>query len=520
MEEKDIFPKYKDIPKEFLPDSVIKSEVSLINGEIAKIGESISDVFSPIYVFKKGEYQKQKLGSVTMMNGQESELALFSASEAFRKNIWKDKPLAYRISAVKIFLNELAKYKDKIVKLLMWETAKPFPEAENEFDRTIDYIEKTCDEAIKYKDEIISQSSAGFVGKVLRTPIGIVITMGPSNYPMYETYSLALPALLCGNSVVLKVPRYGTLLHHHILQPLRDSFPKGVINVLRGKNEETVEPLMRTGSPDMLAYFGSSMFAEPLLFAHPKPNRLIKLLGLEAKNPAIVLDDENIKETAREIILGALAFNGQRCAAIKIVFAHKSIHDKLVSELKLCIDKTIIGMPWDENVRITPIFDPNRVLYLHSLTDDAIHKGAELVNSGGGQVIKSIFTPALLTNIKKNMQIYNEEQFGPIIPVYEYEDINEIIDYVYDSDFGQQISIFGHNDKYITELLSHFKHQAGRININTKCQRGPDIFPFTGKKNSGQGALSILDTLLEFSLPTVVAGKANDLTSSIIQSVL
>ncbi len=506
-----VFPDKNNIPDFAKLDSEIIADSTLINGKIIKLDSYSEDVYSPIYIKNGDELTKYKIGKNYLMNDKYSLAALECTLDSFKSIAWKNKSLAYRISAINIFVNELEKNRDIIIKLLMWENCKSISESTNEFDRTVEYINTTAN-AIKNIDNVKElKRSNGFSGIVHRTPVGTVITMGPSNYPLYETYSLAIPALLMGNSVIIKIPRYGALLHSFILEPLAAAFPAGVVNVVRGKNEETIKPIMLTGIPDMLAYMGSSMFSEPLLYAHPRPYKLKLLLGLEAKNPAIILSKINMEETVREVLLGALAFNGQRCAAIKIVFVHKDIYKEFTDLLVSIIEKTIIGMPWDEGVRITPVFDPNRVMYLKSLFKDAISKGAECLNSNGGRTDHSIFYPTILGNITPNMQIYNEEQFGPIIPLVQYSDIETVYEYVNNSEFGQQISVFGTDKEELSQVANNLKYFAGRININCKCQRGPDIFPFTGKKNSGIGALSIIDTLNEFSAPTVVAGKSNSL---------
>lgn len=514
-----LFPQLIDIPKKLVLNKSIEQDSTLIHGELVKLDTEFQDVCSPIAIRHGTELKALRLGCHPLMNHQLSMDILKSSVSSFNGSNWKNKSADYRISCVKEFIDNLANYSEETVKMLMWENCKPYKEAENELHRTIEYTNLTIQEYIKINKSTQIQTSAGFAGRVMNTPVGIVITMGPSNYPLYETYSLALPALLSGNSVILKIPRYGSLLHHKIVLLLKEYFPAGAINVIYGKNEDTVNTLMRTGEVNMLAYMGSNMFAEPLILSHPRPYKLKKLLGLDAKNPAIVLQEVDIEYAAKELTLGALAFNGQRCAAIKIIFAHSKIYDKLTERLKKEIEEQIIGMPWEDGVRITPIFDKNRILYLRTLFEDAISKGAVNHTSNGGKIDHTIFYPSLLSGITPNMRIYSEEQFGPIIPIVQYDDISTPLEYINNSEFGQQISIFGNDSKEIAKLSSILQYQCGRVNINTKCQRGPDIFPFTGKKNSGVGELSIHNTLLEFSSHAVIAGKVNDTSYGALNNI-
>lgn len=515
------FPKPEEIPAGMAVTGTIEQNFTLLNGELLELDTVLQDVYSPISLNIPDKGLRQvRLGAYPLMNHQLAIEALGVAKRAFRSYEWKAKSVDYKISCAQIFLDEVVKSKDRIVKLLMWEIGKPLAECIAEFDRTLDYIRQTMLMLKKNHDAIAVEKSAGFAGKVMHTPVGVVVSSGPSNYPMYETYSLALPALLAGNCVLMKIPRYGALLHYYILEPLKNAFPKGVINAIYGKNEDTLNPIMRTAEINMLAYFGSSIFAEPLIFSHPRPYRLKKLLGLEAKNPAIVLNKVDLATTAKELVLGALAFNGQRCAAVKIIFADEKIHDELIELLRKEIENVKVGMPWEDGVRITPIFDRNRILYLRTLLDEAVRKGAKNETDNSDKNEGSLFYPALLSGVTPKMRIFNEEQFGPIVPVIKFSKMQEVLEMIADSEFGQQISIFGNDSAQIAELAAKLQFEAGRVNINTKCQRGPDIFPFTGRKNSGLGELSIADTLREFTNHTVIAGKENDCTEYVLKNTI
>jgi glyceraldehyde-3-phosphate dehydrogenase (NADP+) len=118
------------------------------------------------------------------------------------------------------------------------------------------------------------------------------------------------------------------------------------------------------------------------------------------------------------------------------------------------------------------------------------------------------------------MRVYHEEQFGPVVPVVPYRDINEVIDYVLNSDFGQQLSIFGRDSKQVGRLVDVFANQVGRININTQCQRGPDQYPFNGRKNSAEGTLSVHDALRVFSIRTLVATRFQDNNKALVSDII
>jgi glyceraldehyde-3-phosphate dehydrogenase (NADP+) len=131
-----------------------------------------------------------------------------------------------------------------------------------------------------------------------------------------------------------------------------------------------------------------------------------------------------------------------------------------------------------------------------------------------------IFSPALLYPVNSKMRIYHEEQFGPIIPIVSFDDINIPIDYVTELQYGQQVSLFGTDPEVISNIIDPLVNQVYRINLNSQCQRGPDTFPFTGRKDSAEGTLSISDALRVFSIRTLVAGKEIDLNRELISKII
>ena len=183
------------------------------------------------------------------------------------------------------------------------------------------YINDTID-ALKELDNTSSkiEKEEGIYAQIRRGPLGVVLCMGPYNYPLNETFSTLIPALLMGNTILFKPARYGVLLLKPLQECFQKSFPAGVINMLYGEGKQIIAPLMETGKIDVLAFIGSSRVANIIRKSHPKPNRLRACLGLEAKNPAIILPDADIEVAASECISGSLSFNGQRvtvCSKVK-----------------------------------------------------------------------------------------------------------------------------------------------------------------------------------------------------------
>lgn len=495
----------------------------LLDGQILPWEGPFTKVYSPIKSQSAEDAHLAYLGSYPEMDEEAALAALNAACKAYDRGrgLWPTMAVEDRIAAVEKFAKLVIAEREHIVQLLMWEIGKSRTDAEKEFDRTIEYIYLTIDE-LKNLERTQSRFviEKGIIGQIRRTPLGVVLVMGPYNYPFNETYTLVLPALIMGNTVVMKPPRPGTLMHYYLQKAFQESFPPGVINYIYGRGSVVVPPLMQSGRVNVLAMIGTSRVADSLKKLHPKSNRLKSILGLDAKNPAVILPDADVSTAASECITGAFSFNGQRCTAIKIIFVHRSLTNAFLKEFSAKADALKVGLPWEEKVNITPLADENKPKYLQELVEDAIRKGAAVQNATGGRRNDPFYAPTVLYPVNASMRIYHEEQFGPVVPVVPYDSMEEIFDYLENSDYGQQISIFGHSPELIGKLTDQLVNMVSRVNINSQCQRGPDILPFTGRKDSAEGTLSVYDALRSFSIRSVVAAKMDESSKILLREIV
>ncbi len=429
--------------------------------------------------------------------------------------------VAGRIACVEDFTKKMLAQKDIVVKLIMWEIGKSYADSIKEFDRTVEYIYATID-ALKDLDRQSSrfEIEQGIVAQVRRSPLGVVLCMGPFNYPLNETFTTLIPAIIMGNTLLFKPPKHGTLLHFPLLEAFKDCFPKGVVNTIYGRGHSIVPALMQSGKINVLTLIGSSKVANQLKKLHPKVNRLRAILGLDAKNAAIITKHADIKLAVSETVLGALSFNGQRCTALKIIFVHKDIAREFLHQLKEAVGKLKYGMPWEEGVTLTPLPEPNKPAYLKECIDDAIAHGAEVINENGGATAESFVYPAIVYPVNEKMKLYREEQFGPVIPVIPFTSLEEPIEYLIGSPHGQQVSIFSNDREEVATSIDQLVNQVSRVNINCQCQRGPDVFPFTGRKDSAEGTLSVVDALRSFSIRSLVATKLNENNKHLLNDIV
>jgi glyceraldehyde-3-phosphate dehydrogenase (NADP+) len=519
-----LFPTADAIPPEHARGAPLHQNVSLVGGVLKPWHGDNVPVVSPIRLRDdKGELVPVVLGSVPQGGLAEAEDALAAAVAAYDsgRGVWPTMTVAERIACMQDFAKQMVARRREVVELLMWEIGKSFADSEKEFDRTVDYIRATID-ALRDLDNNSSRFvvAEGTIGQIRRTPLGVVLCMAPYNYPLNETFATLIPALIMGNTLLFKPPRFGLLLFAPLLEAFASAFPKGVINTVYGKGQEVVPYLLGSGKVNTLTLIGSSNVADHLKKLHPKTNRLRAILGLDAKNAAIVLADADLDLAVKECLLGALSFNGQRCTALKMLMVDSAVVDEFLRRFVAELAKLKVGMPWEAGVNITPLPEPDKTAYMRQCVDDAVAKGARVVNEGGGAYCDTFFYPAVVYPVREGMKLYREEQFGPVVPVMPFDDLETALDYVITSEHGQQVSIFSSSPERIGTLVDPLVNQVCRVNINCQCQRGPDIFPFTGRKDSAEGTLSVTDALRSFSIRSMIAAKQTDASKKLLDEIV
>ena len=498
----------------------IHSNKYLVNGVLKHWTGAKAEVYSNIY-YENGA--PTLLGSVPDMDTEAANEAINSAVAAFDKGKgdWPTMKVKDRIACMNTFVEKMRPHREEVVRLLMWEIGKTKNDACKEFDRTIDYILDTI-EAYKKLDRKSAKfdNESGILAHIRRSPLGVVLCLGPYNYPLNETFCLLIPALIMGNTTIFKPAKLGVLLITPLLKAFQESFPPGVVNIVFGRGRKIAAPIMQTGFVDVLALIGHSTSAVALQDEHPFKNRLRLILGLEANNPAIILPDTDLDLVVQECISGTLSYNGQRCTALKVLFVHADIVDEFNKRFAVAVDALKFGLPWEDDVFLTPLPEKNKPAYIDGLIKDAVSKGAKILNKRGGELSENYCYPAVLYPVSTDMKVFQEEQFGPVIPIISFTTIDEPLDAIAASQYGQQVSLFGKDTKQLGPLIDILANLVCRVNLNSACQRGPDIYPFTGRKNSAVGTLSVFDALRSFSIRSFVATKDNEYNKEILEKLL
>ena len=454
---------------------------NLINGELLELDNKI-DIISPINL--------KKIGKINNFNKILINKTFNYATKA--QKIWKDLTLTNRINYVNKFKDMMIKHKEELAEIITYEVGKSLNDSMSEVKRTIEFINYSIEESKRIFPESYVGDGLNVQNKIgifNREPLGVVLAIGPYNYPLNLTISKIVPSILMGNTIVLKPATNGSITGTYIGELFsKIDLPKGVVNIVTGKGSEIGDELIKNDKINQINFTGSDNIGNKI---KELANGKDLILEMGGKDCALVLDDCDIIKASEEIVNGAFSFSGQRCTAIKLVYAHNNIADKLVESIKSKVMNLKVGSPLD-NANIVPLLTLKNADYVSSLIQDAKDKNCTIILEG--KQVNNLIYPYIIDHVNSNMLISKEEQFGPALPIIRFNDINQVIEEINNLDYGLQASIFTSN---INKALTFANRiDVGTVNINSKTQRGPDSFPFLGIKNSGVGVQGITKALL------------------------
>ncbi|EKE27466.1 MAG: hypothetical protein ACD_3C00205G0019 [uncultured bacterium (gcode 4)] len=484
----------------------------LINWEQREFTWELQKVLSPMtYMNSEWVLINHELPGYPLLWEKEAMEALDAAVNAYDSWEWEwpsAKPLE-RINKVKEFAAQIVKDRENIILFLMWEIGKSREYAATEFDRTVEYILDTTDEyeALLAEDGKI-KTTKWITTTVRRAPTGPTLCMGPYNYPFNETFTTLIPALLMWNTIIYKPAKFWVLFNYFLQKGFMDCFPKWAVNIIYWKWKDIISPIIKSGKIANLAFIGSDKVADDIISQHPYPHKLNSVLWLWAKNAWVVMAWCDINSTVKQALAGSLSFNWQRCTALKILFIQDEVFDEFAKEYLLQLSKLKFWFPFEKWVNLTPIPDLDHLDFLESLIADAKGKWATIINECWWKRVWSYLHPAVMIWVEKWMRIYDTEQFWPIVPMVRFGKLDEVKDYIKESKYWQQSSVFFWEDSNaweVKELIRFLSNQVCRVNLNTQCQRSPDSLPFSGRKDSALRTLSLKDALEVFSIPMFVA---------------
>ncbi|MFX0011567.1 MAG: NADP-dependent glyceraldehyde-3-phosphate dehydrogenase [Candidatus Hermodarchaeota archaeon] len=448
----------------------------------------------------KNPYDNTIVGTVQACSIDEANEVVTVAKE--NVECWNEKTQRERADILRKAAFLMKEWANHIGYLIMKEIGKPLKSAISELNRTAELFEATAEAGVQQEGETIyGDSFKGFgkdkISMTYRVPLGVILCIGPFNYPFNLTGSKIAPALMAGNTVVVKPPSQGAispLFYGLILE--KAGVPPGVVNIITGRGSEIGDYLVQHPLVSMVSFTGSSETGKHLAsVAGMKP----LLLELGGKDAAIVLDDASLELTADAIVSGAFSYSGQRCTAVKRVLPMPGIADQLIELVKTKTLNLTVGDP-EKNATIGPLINSKQCEYVQGLIDDALEKGSTLLCGNKRQ--NNTMWPTILDNVTTEMRIAWEEPFGPVLPFIRVHSAEEAIELSNKSEYGLQGMIFTENIDLAFNIAQEL--EVGTVQINGKSERGPDHFPFLGTKSSGLGTQGIKYSIEAMSRPKVV----------------
>ena len=425
---------------------------------------------------------------------QQLDAAMESAAKAYRG--WRADEAARR-DALRKAADVLMASANDIAPILTQEQGKPLGEATFEVYGAAMWLQYYA--GLELPRQVLQDDESAFV-EVIHRPLGVVAAITPWNFPLVLASWKIAPALVAGNTMVLKPSPFTPRSTLKLGEILRGVLPPGVLNVVSGQ-----DPLGATMTghpvPRKISFTGSVATGKKVAAA-AAPDLKRVTLELGGNDPAIVLDDVDVDAMVDKLFWGAFQNNGQVCSAIKRVYVPESLHDRIVDGLAERARSVKVGAGTEADVRLGPINNRPQFERVSELVSDALSGGAVAV--AGGKPMDGdgfFFEPTILTNLTDGVRIVDEEQFGPALPVITYRDIDEVVERANSTHFGLSGSVWGTDAERASRVAARL--ECGTAWINTHLALSPQQ-PFGGAKWSGIGVENGTWGLLSFCEPQVI----------------
>ncbi len=401
-----------------------------------------------------------------------------------RKSI-RDIPAIDRIDLLNRARHIMEARTDDFVNTMVLEAGKPVNMALGEARATLNRIKMIMEEARGIFGEYIpgdwSEDTMAKFALVIHEPLGVIACVSPFNYPLFSVAAKVVPAIVAGNTVVVKPASDDpivALLFGRVLQEA--GVPPGVVNVVTGSGSEAGEALVSHEHVSMITLTGSTNVGKHVASLVGMRKMHLELGG---KGAAIVAEDANLALAAAKVLEGCLKFSGQRCDAVSRVFVPDKIADKFVERLRRGMRGWKLGDPRDKRCNVGPLINGGAADRVQSLVDDAVSRGAKLVR--GGRHRDAYYEPTVLDFVPSRARIATEETFGPVVTVIRVKSVGDAIEIINESRYGLDSCVFTNN--FYTAWRVAKALEEGSVSVNDAPAHGVGYFPFGGNKDSGLG---------------------------------
>lgn len=457
----------------------------LIGGELVD-GDMTMDVVNPA----TGE----PFTTVPRASSAQADKAIAAAKAAVPG--WAAVPFAERSRKLIELADAIAARKDEFARTLTLEQGKPLAEAQGELAWTEGYLRHYA--TLELPDRVIQDDAQGYIA-VRHKPLGVVVGIIAWNFPLLVACWKIGPAVLAGNAIVLK-PAPTTPVAALMLGELcRDIFPAGVVNVITDAND--LGPHL-TSHPDVakIGFTGSTATGKRIAATGADTLKRVTL-ELGGNDPAIVLEDVDVRETAQAIFGNAFLNCGQVCLAVKRAYVHADIYDAMCEELANLAQAAVVDDGLQQGTQIGPIQNAMQFEKVKGFLDAAKADGKVIA---GGEVMERagyFIRPTIVRDVTDGDRIVDEEQFGPILPVIRFDDVEDVIARANASEYGLGGSVWSKDVARAADIASRI--ESGQVWVNQHVGIGPHI-PMAGFKNSGLGVEQSVEGLAEYTQLQVI----------------
>jgi acyl-CoA reductase-like NAD-dependent aldehyde dehydrogenase len=408
---------------------------------------------------------------------EELDRAMTAAQRAFPA--WSQDE-ARRRKVLQECATALQQRSEGLAPLLTQEQGKPLAKAAQEIMGSIMWLQYTA--SLEIPLEVLKDDTDGRI-EIRRRPLGVVAAITPWNYPLMLAIWKIAPALLAGNTIVLKPSPFTPINTLVLGEVLREVVPPGVVNIVSGSDElgawMTSHPV-----PRKLSFTGSVATGKKVAAA-AAPDLKRVTLELGGNDPAILLPDIDPKEVAAKVFWGAFENCGQICSAIKRVYVHEKQHGALVEELTALAKSVKVGDGMEEGTQIGPINNQPQFKRVIELVEDAKRRGAKVTTGGAPLRDQGYFyAPTIVTGVSDGVRLVDEEQFGPALPVIPYTDVDDAVRRANATHYGLSGSVWSNDPSRAAEVAGRL--ECGSAWVNQHLAIGPNL-PFGGAKWSGIG---------------------------------
>ncbi|HSL67205.1 MAG TPA: CoA-acylating methylmalonate-semialdehyde dehydrogenase [Actinomycetota bacterium] len=452
---------------------------ALIGG---RFQESGSDEVDPIYDPATGE----TIALLPYSTPQEIDRAVRAASEAFPA--WADTPVPDRAQVMFRFKALLEDLFEELSRLVTHENGKTLAESRGEVRRAIEVVELACGAPTLMMGTNLDQIADGIDEELVRFPVGVVAGITPFNFPSMVPLWMIPLAIVCGNTFVHKPSQRTPLSAIRIAELLTEAgLPDGVFNVVHGA-KDSVDTLLTHPDVAAVSFVGSAGVAAYIYATGAANGKRVQALG-GAKNHLLVMDDADLDKTVTALLSSAFGNAGQRCLAGSVAVGVGSLGDALVQELSDQAGRLRVGPGMEPATDMGPVIREERRKELIGYIEQGEEVGATLVSDGRGVGPSEGFFlgPTIFDRVTPDMALWRDELFGPVLSVVRASDIDEALDVLNASSYGNAASIFttsGANARAFKR-----RAEAGMLGVNIGVAAPMAFFPFTGWKSSFFGDL-------------------------------